>query len=152
MSQEGKPSKNRPVFVIHYDPRLPSIPTIVQKHWRTMIQDPRLKEVFPAPPLVAYKSSKNIREILIRSNVPTIQSGRPKKRELPGMKTFVNTNNHSKSTGVHFNLKGHSVRDMEITIIKKVFNKDPRFRKQREKLFIQKFNTKYRGLNRLNGG
>ena len=67
-------------------------------------------------------------------------------------KTYVNTNNQSKATRIHFNLKGHSISDMEITIIEKVFNKDPRFRKQREKLFIQKFNTKYRGLNRLNGG
>ena len=73
-------SSSRPVFVIHYDPRLPSIPAIVQKHWRTMIQDPRIKEVFPAPPLVAYKRPQNIREKLIRSKVPTI------KRELPGMK------------------------------------------------------------------
>ena len=67
-------------------------------------------------------------------------------------KTYVNTKNKSKTTGVHFNLKGHSVSDMEITIIEKVFNKDPRFRKERKKLYIQKFNTKYRGLNRLNGG
>ena len=204
---------------MHFDPRLPSIPAIIQKHWRTMTQDPRLKEVFPAPPLVAYKRPQNIREKLIRSKVPTIKSGRPK-RELPGMKkcskcsvcpfvkegrtiqskstnlkidinmnvncstqniiyllsckkcsqqyigetermlkerfsehkTYVNTNNQSKATGIHFKLKGHSISDMEITIIEKVFNKDPRFRKQREKLFIQKFNTKYRGLNRLNGG
>ena len=67
-------------------------------------------------------------------------------------KTYVNTNNKSKSTGIHFNQKGHSVSDMEISIIEKVFNKDPRYRKQREKLYIQKFNTRYRGLNRLNGG
>ena len=55
-------NSTRPVFIIHYDPKLPSIPAIVQKHWRTMIQDPRLKEVFPAPPLVAYKRPQNIRE------------------------------------------------------------------------------------------
>ena len=67
-------------------------------------------------------------------------------------RTFVNTNNKTKSTGLHFNSKGHSVSDMEITIIEKVFSSDPRFRKQREKLYIQKFNTRYRGLNRLNGG
>ena len=30
------------------------------------------------------------------------------------------------------------ILEMEITIIEKVFNKDHRFRKQREKLFIQK--------------
>ena len=57
---------DRPVFVIHYDPRLPSIPAIIQKHWRSMIQDPRLKEVFPKPPLVAYKRPKNIRDKIIR--------------------------------------------------------------------------------------
>ena len=34
----------------------------------------------------------------------------------------------------------------------KWFNKDQRYRKQREKFYIQKFNTRYRGLNRLNGG
>ena len=78
-------SQNRPVFVIHYDPRLPSIPAIVQKHWRTMIQDPRLKEVFPVPPLVAYKRPKNIRDKIIRSKVPPLPSSRPK-RDLPGMK------------------------------------------------------------------
>ena len=46
----------RPVFVVHYDPRLPSISGIVKKHWRSMINtDPHLKEVSPLPPLVAYK-------------------------------------------------------------------------------------------------
>ena len=60
----------RPVFVLHYDPRLPSVTGIVKKHWRTMTQDPRLKEVFPAPPLEAFKRPQNIKEKLIRSKVP----------------------------------------------------------------------------------
>ena len=58
----------------------------------------------------------------------------------------------SKTTGAHFNTKGHSISDMEITVLEKIFNQDGQFRKQREKLWIQKFNTKYRGLNRINGG
>jgi hypothetical protein len=41
---------------------------------------------------------------------------------------------------------------MEVTILEKVYNPDLRFRKQREMMFIQKFNTKYKGLNRMNGG
>ena len=210
---------DRPVFVIHYDPRLPSIPAIIQKHWRSMIQDTRLKEVFPKPPLVAYKRPKNIRDKIIRSKVPPLPSSRPK-RELKGMKkcnkcsacpfvkegkttqsrssnyrqdinstvdcttknnfyllgcrkcpqqyigeteramkerfqehrNYVSTNNQSKTTGVHFNSKGHTISDMEITIVEKVFNQDPRFRKEREKFYIQKFNTRYKGLNRMNGG
>ena len=60
----------RPVFVIYFDPRLPSIPVIVKRHWRTMIQDPRLAEIFPLPPLVAYKRPPNIKDKLIRAKVP----------------------------------------------------------------------------------
>ena len=67
-------------------------------------------------------------------------------------KNYVNANNQSKSTGAHFNEKGHTVSDMEITVIEKVYNQDPRYRKQREKFYIQQFNTRYKGLNRINGG
>ena len=67
-------------------------------------------------------------------------------------KGYVKNNNHAKSTGAHFNSKGHSLSDMHITIVEKVFNQDIQFRKQREKLYIQKFNTRYKGLNRINGG
>ena len=67
-------------------------------------------------------------------------------------RNYVSTNNQSKTTGVHFNYKGHTISDMEITIVEKVFNQDPRFRKEREKFYIQKFNTRYKGLNRMNGG
>lgn len=209
----------RPVFVIHFDPRLPSISEIVRKHWRTMTKDPRLKEIFPVPPMVAYKRPKNIRDTLIRSKVPKAAQTRSK-RKTAGMrkcnkcgvcsyikegktvqatansykvdinssvdcssknviymlgcnkcpqqyigetermlrdrftehKGYVNTNNISKTTGAHFNSKGHSVSDMRITVIEKVFSKEHQFRKEREKLYIQKFNTRYRGLNRINGG
>ena len=67
-------------------------------------------------------------------------------------KGYVNTRNMSKSTGAHFNLRGHCTSDMEITIIEKIFSQDPQFRKQREKMYIQKFNTRYKGLNKSNGG
>ena len=62
----------RPVFVVHYDPRLPSISGIVKKHWRSMINtDPHLKEVSPLPPLVAYKRPPNIKDKIIRATVPS---------------------------------------------------------------------------------
>ena len=54
--------QKRPVFVISFDPRLPSITGIIGKHWRTMKQDPRLNEIFPVPPLVAYKRPPNIKQ------------------------------------------------------------------------------------------
>ena len=46
---------SRPVLAITYDPRLPCIPQILKKHWRTMVKvDPHLAEIFPLPPLTAY--------------------------------------------------------------------------------------------------
>ena len=47
-------------------------------------QDPYLKGVFPEPPLVAYKRQRNIRDNIIRAQIPANQS-RPK-RSMPGMK------------------------------------------------------------------
>ena len=66
-------STDRVVSVVTYDPRLPSIPKIVSKHWRTMVQDPRMKEIFSSPPLVAYRRPANIKDKLIRSKMPAVQ-------------------------------------------------------------------------------
>jgi len=58
----------------------------------------------------------------------------------------------NKATGKHFNEPCHSVNDMKVTVIEKIFNNDPRFRKQREKMWINKLNTRYKGLNKISGG
>ena len=60
-------------------------------------------------------------------------------------------NHPDKVTGAHFNLPGHSVSDMKITVVEKVFNPDPMIREQREKYYINKFQAKYKGMNRKNG-
>ena len=54
----------------------------------------------------------------------------------------------NKTTGAHFNLKGHKISDMRVTIIEKVFSRDSAVRKERESHFIQQMNTKYKGLNK----
>ena len=63
----------RPVFAVTYDPRLPSITHLIRKHYRVMVaNDPRLAEVFPHCPLVAYKRPPNLKELLIRAKLPPI--------------------------------------------------------------------------------
>ena len=57
-------------------------------------------------------------------------------------------NNDDTATGEHFNSPGHSISDLSITILEKVKRKGEAYRKEREKYFIRKFNTFYRGLNR----
>ena len=54
----------------------------------------------------------------------------------------------TKTTGAHFNEKGHSISDMTITIVEKVHSSRDQFRKQRESMFIDNFNTKYKGMNK----
>ena len=61
----------RPVFALTYDPRLPSITNLQTKHWRSMVsRDKYLENVFPSPPLTAYKRQPNIRSHIIRAAVP----------------------------------------------------------------------------------
>ena len=63
-------------------------------------------------------------------------------------KAYVVNKHLTKATGAHYNTPGHSVSDMQVSIIEKVHNTDPLIRKEREELFIRKFNTKYKGLNK----
>ena len=49
------------------------------KHWRSMTQNPYLQEVFPEPPLTAYKGKKNLK-------VPKEKDNKPK-RYVKGMKS-----------------------------------------------------------------
>ena len=65
---------------------------------------------------------------------------------------YVRNNHTKKVTGEHFNSKGHKQSDMMRTIIEKIHNNSSLFRKQREKMFISKFNTKYKGMNRITWG
>ena len=55
----------------------------------------------------------------------------------------------SKATGEHFNLPAHRLSDMKIRILEQIYNKDHFFRKKRENMFINKFNTKLKGLNKI---
>ena len=51
-------------------------------------------------------------------------------------------------TGEHFNRPGHSIDNITITILEKVKVNDTQYRKEREKYFMNKFNTIYKGLNK----
>ena len=63
-------NEKRPVYAVTYDPRLPSISSLQAKHWRAMTsRNKYLSEVFPNPPLTAYKRQPNLRSIIIRAAV-----------------------------------------------------------------------------------
>ena len=100
----------RPVMAVTWYPRLPSIPSIQLKHWRSMYsQNPNLEEVFKEPPLIAYKRQKNIRNFLMRAKVAPKLGPYPK-RQLNGMVKcgkscivcpFIKEGKHIKAENLH---------------------------------------------------
>ena len=68
-----KTKNDRPVFAVTYHPKLPAIPRIVKKHWKVMTGNSNLKEIFPQPPMIAYKQPKNLGMQLIKSVLPQKQ-------------------------------------------------------------------------------
>ena len=84
-----KVKNERPVFVLTYNPALPSVSQSLQKHWRVMMTDPYLKKVFPKPPMVAFRRTQNLRSKLIKAKVPPPPPKR-KKRDIHGMKKCNN--------------------------------------------------------------
>lgn len=208
-------SNSRQVFAVTYDPRLPSINSIVRRHWRTMTRDQYMAEVFPKPPLIAYKRPKNLRDLLIKAKVPARQQQRPG-RDKTGMKQcqkcpicplvktckiirstssnythevkgrfncqtsnicylvnckkcgmqyvgetknsaqsrwsqhrdYVTGEKLDKTVGEHFNTRGHTVADMEFVVLENFQKNSNHLRKERERFYINKFNSKHKGLNR----
>ena len=61
---------------------------------------------------------------------------------------YVNNKKLDKATGHHFNQAGHSISDMRINIIEKVYSRDPQMREIRESHYINEMNTFHRGMNR----
>ena len=53
------------------------------------------------------------------------------------------------ATGYHFNLPGHGKENMKFKIIEKVKKDDETSRKERERYFIDKFNTFHAGINKM---
>ena len=208
-------TSDRPVFVVRYHPSLPSVTKIIQKHHRTMIMDPEMKENFPKPPLVAYKRPQTIRNKLIRAKLPS-RNVKPKRiingmhkckkncKICPYVKTnktikaahtnvkvhlqkhhdcqtknivyiveckkcwwaqyigetqetletrfnqhlgYVDRQDLTQATGRHFSGKGHSTADMTISVLEKIHQEDPMYRKEREHFWIQQFDLLRKGLN-----
>ena len=61
---------------------------------------------------------------------------------------YVRNGKNNQATGAHFNLPGHSINDMKMSIIEKVKKDDPIYRKEREKYHINKFRTHINGMNK----
>ena len=50
--------------------------------------------------------------------------------------------------GAHYNLPGHNLADLKVTILEQTKSSDEDYRMEREKYFIRKFDAFNKGLNR----
>ena len=78
------------------------------------------------------------------------ESKRALKDRLADHRGYVSNEYTNIVMGSHFNQPGHALSHLSITIIEKQKNENEIYRKEREKYFIDKFNTHYKGLNRQN--
>ena len=70
------------------------------------------------------------------------ESKRAIKHRLADHRGYIVNNHVDKATGAHFNSPGHSLANLTCTVLEQVKYKDSCYRKERERYFINKFNTK----------
>ena len=76
--QKG-PKSDRVIAVFDFNPLLPKISTVLNKHYNSMVsENPELKDVFPEPPMAALRQGPNLRKLLCRSKLPKV-SRNPKR-------------------------------------------------------------------------
>ena len=56
-------------FVITFNPALPNASSILRKHINIQQSSARCKETFSCPPVLAYKRSPNLRDLLVRTKL-----------------------------------------------------------------------------------
>jgi hypothetical protein len=70
LKKVAKKPNERVVLAVTYNPKLPSISSIVKKHWTTMTRDTKMLQTFPKPPMVAYKQPQNLKKMLCCAKLP----------------------------------------------------------------------------------
>jgi len=60
---------SRVIFVSDYHPALKQLPAILKKHYHILKKDRKLSEIFAAPPMVAFRKSRCIKDYLVHSDI-----------------------------------------------------------------------------------
>jgi len=65
-----KEKSDRIIFNLTYNPALPSISNILQKHWRALTQNRDMINIFPKPAMCGYRQPPNLKKMLCHAKVP----------------------------------------------------------------------------------
>ena len=69
LKKVSKETTDKLTLVITYDPRLPSIPSVVHKHARTLLMDAEMRQTFSDGFQVGFKRYRNLKEFICRSKL-----------------------------------------------------------------------------------
>ena len=58
-------------FITTFNPSLPHISNIIKKHFNLLLSSNRCKSVFQHPPVVAFRRSPNLRDLLVTAKLPS---------------------------------------------------------------------------------
>ena len=61
---------------------------------------------------------------------------------------YVRNKRLDQATGFHFNLPGHSMADLSVTVLEQSKRNKTQYGKQREEYHINRFNIYHRGINK----
>ena len=86
LKQVEKKIVKRNILSLPYDPRLPNISNILYRFWNVMTKNPRLKRIFSQAPMICWTRPKNIREFLVKANLPKAVINRQSVRQKLGFK------------------------------------------------------------------
>ena len=75
-------------------------------------------------------------------------TGRQLKHRLAEHRGYIKNQVVSKATGAHFNMPGHSLANLKVTILEQTKGKDIAYRLEREKYFVRILDTYNNGINR----
>jgi hypothetical protein len=66
--------KKRVIAPIDFNPRLPKLNVVFNKHFKAMLfKKPELETTFDAPPMAALRQPPNLRKMICRSSLPTVK-------------------------------------------------------------------------------
>ena len=75
-------------------------------------------------------------------------TGRQLKLRLGDHRGYILNQVTSRATGAHWNLPGHSLADLRVTVLEQCKKNSEEYRLEREKYFIRKFDTFNTGINK----
>ena len=77
---------DRTRFIAKYDHRLPRFSKTLRSSWKILTEDPVMNKIYPSAPMVCYQRVENLKDLLVKSKLPSRQKFTRERRDKVGFK------------------------------------------------------------------